>query len=203
MSIYKTPNPNLVRNITKNKASTSNYYNTTVINNKSIQGGTESNITILGDINTSNQVSNQTSGYITGGSNIVGGSGLIITGTGSNIQGDNIINSSSTSIVSGDNNTLLGGSNNNVNTNGNVLINTTGLNSSLVDTTFIGGDHIYHTTTPQNLIHILYGIESNFNYIKQIEIVDAGKDTVRPIYGDDLMHIVDGNANVITYKINI
>jgi hypothetical protein len=201
MSIYKSPNPILIRNITSGKSSNTNYYVTNPINNNNQTqvNNDGSGVTINNGSVQDNTITDNSTGFITGSGNNLSGTGNIIGGTGSNIQGNNNISTTSGSLITGDNNAVLGGSNNVINNDGNVSINNTGLVADSEGTTFIGGNEIYFTTPPQNLIHILYGVENNFNYMKQIEIVDGGKDTVRPIYGDDITHIVDGNATIISY----
>jgi hypothetical protein len=203
MAFYPN-NPNLQRDIRthKNTASESLAFVSNATNNQATQ---VNNLNTGQTVNTNvvldpNDVSNNTSGFITGNGNIVNGSSNIIGGTNNNTQGDNILTNSNSNIITGDNNSVIGGGNNNVDSNGNVLINVTGANVVQNGTTLIGGNYINNTSYLTPLIHILVGEENGFNELKNISFVMGGHNTVRPLWGDDCNHILDGNALNIVYQ---
>lgn len=194
MSFYKE-GFNLERDI-RNKKNTlianPNVYVTNVVNNPI----TSTSSVLLNQ----NQVSTTSTGLSTGGSNIIDSKGHIINGDNNNVVGNNVLVSSNNNVVTSNDVVVLGGSNNNVDGNNNVLINTTGYNVVGSNQTLIGGDMILSTSNISPFIHILYGVDNNFNELKNINIVSGGNNTTRPLWGDDNTHVVNGDASNILYQ---
>jgi hypothetical protein len=194
MSFYKE-GFNLERDIRNRKdvvINKASVYSTTVVNNPI----TSTSSVILNQ----NQVSTTSTGFNTGGSNIIDSNGHIINGDNNNVVGNNVLVSSNNNTVTSNDVVVLGGSNNNVDGNNNVLINTSGYNVVGSNQTLIGGDMILSTSNISPFIHILYGVENGFNELKNINIVAGGNNTTRPLWGDDNNHIVNGDATNILYQ---
>jgi hypothetical protein len=202
MAFYPN-NPKLERDIRTHKnGNESLAFVTNTVNNQATQ---VNNLTSGQTVNTNvvllpNTVSNTSTGFVTGSNNIVDGSSNIIGGNNNNTQGNNILTNSNDNVITGDNNSVIGGSNNNVDANGSVVINTNGINIAQNNTTILGGDYLNNITYLTPLIHILVGEENAFNELKDISFVMGGHNTVRPLWGDDCNHIVNGNALNIVYR---
>jgi hypothetical protein len=202
MAFYPN-NPKLERDIRTHKnGNESLAFVTNTVNNQATQ---VNNLTSGQTVNTNvvllpNTVSNTSTGFVTGSNNIVDGSSNIIGGNNNNTQGNNILTNSNDNVITGDNNSVIGGSNNNVDANGSVVINTNGINIAQNNTTILGGDYLYNISYLTPLIHILVGEENAFNELKDISFVMGGHNTVRPLWGDDCNHIVNGNALNIVYR---
>lgn len=128
-----------------------------------------------------------------------------------NIGDGNILKGRDTSLVVGYNNTvetgsinvsIIGGSNNTMSSGltNSVLINGVGKVVNKSDITVLDGKPILSTKPIQTIVHIIDGKLNPFNQYVPFQVVDGGKDIVRPLYSKSIITVVESDTTVFFYQ---
>lgn len=169
-------------------------------------GSTHSTDEFLNDnkVNTNTFISKSSIGISTGPNGSIDSRYFVNIGDGNQINGDKTslvvgnnqkveVGSINISIIGGDNNETSPGITNSV------LINGSGKVLNTSNTTVLDGLNILSTKPVQNVIHIVESELNAFNQYVQIQVIDGGKDTIRPFYGDSIVTIVNGSETPVYF----
>lgn len=128
-----------------------------------------------------------------------------------NVGDGNTLNGRDTALVVGYNNktetgtinvTILGGSNNTMTAGvtSSVIINGVGKYVNKSDITILDGKPVLSTKPIQTIVHIVEGNLNPFNQYVPFQVVDGGKDTVRPLYSRSTITVVESDTTVFFYQ---
>jgi len=149
-------------------------------------------------------VSNSSAGISTGPNGYIDSTYFINVGDGNTISADD------TTFVLGKNNSveeansnigIIGGSNNetSLGITQSILINGSGKVLNESNTTVIDGEVILSTKPIDTIIHVVEAKLNSFNQYRPYQVIDGGKDEVRPLYGNSIITIVNGNKTPVYF----
>ena len=181
-------------------------YSTGIINNRKefVYGATAGSTFSQAEFDNDNApqtntyISNSSAGISTGPNGYIDSTYFV------NIGDNNRISAEDTTFVVGKNNDVQEGTSNISIIGGNsnetskgitqsVLINGTGKVLNESNTTVIDGQIILSTKPIDTIIHVVDPKLNAFNQYRPYQIIDGGKDEVRPLYGNSITTIVDSN----------